>query len=232
MLYNVDTLNGGGVMKIGDLIKKYRNDHNLSLRAFAQKTGLSYAYISILEKGIDSRTNKPTQPTLESVRAIAKGLNLNMDDLLNILDENEDENKNTISNLPDVVQIPLLGRIVAGYPEEMFTDIIDYIGVPSDMVKGDKELFALKTKGDSMQPNFIENDILIFEKSSNCESGQYCAVSVNGDEATFKKVIKNENGIMLQPLNPNYESKFYTNKEIKNLPVTIIGVLKQTRRNF
>lgn len=163
-------------------------------------------------------------PRIDKIQKLADYFSINKSDLV--------ESKDNIVINDDVVQIPLLGRIIAGYPEEMFTDIIDYIGVPSDMVKGDKELFALKTKGDSMQPNFIENDILIFEKSSNCESGQYCAVSVNGDEATFKKVIKNENGIMLQPLNPDYESKFYTNKEIKNLPVTIIGVLKQTRRNF
>ena len=218
-------------MQIGELIKKYRNDHNLSLRGFAIKTGLSYGYIAILEKGIDSRTKQPTKPTLETIRCIAKGLNLSLEELLKILDDDY-SNDDEVDHDSSVIQIPLLGRIVAGYPEEMFTDIIDYIGVPSDMVKGDKELFALKTKGDSIQPNFIENDILIFEKSRNCERGQYCAVSVNGDEATFKKVIKNENGIMLQPLNPNYESKFYTNKEIKNLPVTIIGVLKQTRRNF
>ena len=163
-------------------------------------------------------------PRIDKIQKLADYFSINKSDLV--------ESKDNIVINDDVVQIPLLGRIIAGYPEEMFTDIIDYIGVPSDMVKGDKELFALKTKGDSMQPNFIENDILIFEKSSNCESGQYCAVSVNGDEATLKKVIKNENGIMLQPLNPDYESKFYTNKEIKNLPVTIIGVLKQTRRNF
>lgn len=163
-------------------------------------------------------------PRIDKIQKLADYFSINKSDLV--------ESKDNIILNDDVVQIPLLGRIVAGYPEEMFSDVIDYIGVPSDMIKGNKELFALKTKGDSMQPNFIENDILIFEKSNNCESGQYCAVSVNGDEATFKKVIKNENGIMLQPLNPNYESKFYTNKEIKNLPVTIIGVLKQTRRNF
>ena len=218
-------------MQIGDLIKKYRSDHNLSLRGFAIKTGLSYGYIAILEKGIDARTKQPTKPTLETIRCIAKGLNLSLEELLKILDDDY-SNDDKIDHDSSVIQIPLLGRIVAGYPTEMFADIIDYIDIPADMARGNKELFALKTKGKSMEPNFIEGDILIFEKTEDCENGQFCAVSVNGDEATFKKVIKNENGIMLQPLNPNYESKFYTNKEIKNLPVTIIGVLKQTRRNF
>ena len=218
-------------MQIGELIKKYRNDHNLSLRGFAIKTGLSYAYIAILEKGIDSRTKQPTKPTLETIRCIAKGLNLSLEELLKILDDDY-SNDDEVNHDSSVIQIPLLGRIVAGYPEEMFTDIIDYIGVPSDMARGNKELFALKTKGKSMEPNFIEGDILIFEKTEDCENGQFCAVAVNGDDATFKKVTKTDTGIMLQPLNPAFETKFYTNNQIDSLPVTIIGVLKQIRRNF
>ena len=83
-----------------------------------------------------------------------------------------------------------------------------------------------------MEPNFIEGDILIFEKTEDCENGQFCAVAVNGDDATFKKVTKTDAGIMLQPLNPDFETKFYTNDQIDSLPVQIIGVLKQIRRNF
>ena len=132
----------------------------------------------------------------------------------------------------EVIQIPLLGKIQAGVPTEMFLDIIDYIDIPADMARGNKELFALKTKGKSMEPNFIEGDILIFEKTEDCENGQFCAVAVNGDDATFKKVTKTDTGIMLQPLNPDFETKFYTNEQIASLPVTIIGVLKQIRRNF
>ena len=163
-------------------------------------------------------------PRIDKIQKLADYFSINKSDLV--------ESKDNIILNDDVVQIPLLGRIVAGYPEEMFSDVIDYIGVPSDMIKGNKELFALKTKGNSMQPTFIENDILIFEKTSDGESGQFCAVTVNGNEATFKKVVKMDKGIMLQPLNLEYESKFYTNDEIENLPVKIIGILKQVRRNY
>lgn len=54
---------------------------------------------------------------------------------------------------------------------------------------------------------------------------------VNGNDATFKKVLKNEAGIILQPLNDkDYEPKFYSNKDIKELPVTIIGIAREIRR--
>lgn len=220
-------------MKLNDLIKKYRASHNLSLRAFAQKSGLSYGYIYMLEKNINPKTQKPIKPTLEAIKGVAYGLDVSVDDLLKMLDDDQEfiiNADNTYHN--DVKQIPLLGKIAAGYPTTMFADVIDYIDIPADMARGNKELFALKTKGKSMEPNFIEGDILIFEKTEDCENGQFCAVAVNGDDATFKKVTKTDTGIMLQPLNPAFETKFYTNEQIASLPVQIIGVLKQIRRNF
>ena len=160
-------------------------------------------------------------PRIDKIQILSEFFNIRMSDLV----EEHDYNN-------EIKQIPLLGKIQAGVPTEMFLDIIDYIDIPADMARGNKELFALKTKGKSMEPNFIEGDILIFEKTEDCENGQFCAVAVNGDDATFKKVTKTDTGIMLQPLNPDFETKFYTNEQIASLPVTIIGVLKQIRRNF
>lgn len=160
-------------------------------------------------------------PRINRIQQLADYFSINKSDLVE---------ENTFNN--EIKQIPLLGKIAAGYPTQMFADVIDYIDIPADMARGDKELFALKTTGKSMEPNFIEGDILIFEKTDNCENGQFCAVAVNGDDATFKKVTKTDAGIMLQPLNPDFETKFYTNDQIDSLPVTIIGVLKQIRRNF
>ena len=160
-------------------------------------------------------------PRIDKIQQLADYFSINKSDLV----EEHDYNN-------EIKQIPLLGKIAAEYPTQMFADVIDYIDIPADMARGNKELFALKTTGKSMEPNFIEGDILIFEKTDNCENGQFCAVAVNGDDATFKKVTKTDAGIMLQPLNPAFETKFYTNEQIASLPVTIIGVLKQIRRNF
>jgi len=63
-------------------------------------------------------------------------------------------------------------------------------------------------------------------------SGSHCAVMVNGNDATFKKVLKSEVGITLVPLNEMYEPVFYSNKQIKELPVRILGVAKEIRRKL
>ena len=81
-------------------------------------------------------------------------------------------------------------------------------------------------------PIIKHGDVVLFEKANDCESGQHCAVMVNGNDATFKKVIKNEAGITLVPLNEDFEPVFYSNKQIKELPVRVIGIAKEIRRKI
>ena len=127
-------------------------------------------------------------------------------------------------------RIPVLGKIPAGIPIEMIEDVIDYEELDSKMFNGNKEYFGVKVSGDSMNPKYLDRDILIVQKADDCESGQDCIVMVNGNDGTFKRVIKNKDGIILQPLNPNYEIKFYSNDEIEKLPIKILGVVKEIRR--
>ena len=107
---------------------------------------------------------------------------------------------------------------------------VGYEELDSKMFTGDKEYFGVRVSGDSMYPEYRDKDILIVQKTSDCESGQDCIVMINGNDGTFKRVKKTEEGIILQPLNPNYEIKFYSNKEIEELPIKIIGIVKEIRR--
>lgn len=129
-------------------------------------------------------------------------------------------------------RVPVLGRIPAGIPIEAIEDIIDYEEIPYKWFSGQKDFFALEIKGDSMAPNYAEGDRVIFQKAEDCENGQHCAVMVNGNDATFKKVLKSEVGITLVPLNEDYEPIFYSNKQIRELPVRIIGIAKEIRRKL
>ncbi len=124
----------------------------------------------------------------------------------------------------------IYGTIPAGVPMECIEDIIDTEEIPADMLKGGKQYFGLKVKGDSMYPEYLDGDTLILEKVDDCESGDDCVVMVNGNDATFKRVFKNENGIVLQPLNNAYAPMPYTNEQIENLPVKIIGIVNEIRR--
>lgn len=140
------------------------------------------------------------------------------------------DSRKTASSSPVVVFV--YGKIPAGIPMEMIEDIIDTEEISSDWLKGDKQYFGLKVNGNSMMPKYQNNDTIICLKCEDCESGDDCVVAVNGNDATFKKVIKNENGIILQPLNPEFSPLVYTNEDIKKLPVRILGKVVELRRKI
>ncbi len=87
-------------------------------------------------------------------------------------------------------------------------------------------------KGHSMEPRMYEGDIVIVRKQENVNSGEIAIVLVNGSEATCKKIRKTGDGIMLIPLNPNYDPLFYNHQEIEELPVRIIGKVVELRAKY
>lgn len=132
----------------------------------------------------------------------------------------------------NAIRIPILGTIPAGIPIEAIQEVLDWEELPAEMGKGGKEYFGLRVQGDSMYPRYEDGDTIILRRQETCESGQDCAVMVNTDDATFKRVRVTESGIALLPINPAYEPRFYTNEEVAELPVRILGVVVQLRRDI
>lgn len=127
-------------------------------------------------------------------------------------------------------QVPLLGTVKAGYDYLANENILEYI--PISIKKEDNNYYALKIKGDSMETVMSEGDIVVVHKQDDFESGRVCVILINGDEATVKKVYKLEDGIELVALNPAYPSKKFTAKEMKTVPVQVIGIVKQLIKNY
>lgn len=129
------------------------------------------------------------------------------------------------------IKIPVLGRVPAGLPLEAVEEIIDYEEIsPEQAATGD--FFALSVHGTSMEPRIRDGDVVIVRKQSDITSGDTAVVLVNGYDATVKKIIKRENGIVLQPTNPNHEPMFFTADEIRDLPVVVIGRVVELRGKF
>ena len=215
-------------MFLGEIIKKYRKENNLSLRAFASKCGLSYTYISMLEKNIDYRTGKPIAPTLDSVKYISNAMNMPIDDLLKMLDD-EQEFKLNEDVLPNNLNvIPILGTVKAGYDWLAEENVVDYVTLKEN-IPNIKEYYALKITGDSMLPLLSEGDLVIVHDQDDVESGQTAVILINGEEATVKKVVKTNEGIELHSMNPYYPVKKFTYEDMKSIPVKIIGRVKEAK---
>lgn len=69
-------------MHVGELIKQYRLDHNLSMQDFADKSSLSKAYVAMLERVYNPKNKQPISPSMDKMNKIAKGMGLSFDDLL------------------------------------------------------------------------------------------------------------------------------------------------------
>lgn len=130
------------------------------------------------------------------------------------------------------VRIPVLGRVQAGLPIEAHEEILDYEEIePSMALNGD--YFGLQVRGDSMMPRFVEGDVVIVRQQSDAECGDIVIALVNGDEVTIKKLIKyDDKGIALVPLNPTYQPMRFSEEEIANKPVNIIGRVVELRGKF
>ena len=131
----------------------------------------------------------------------------------------------------DIIKIPVYGTIKAGVPIESQSDIIDYVEIPKSWTKGDKKFYGLKISGDSMFPKYNENDIVIFEQNDDVElfNGKDVAVMINGTESTFKKILVNEQGIVLQPYNTAYDIMMFTKEQVQQLPIKVVGIAKEKR---
>lgn len=129
------------------------------------------------------------------------------------------------------VSVKVLGRVAAGIPIEAITDIIDMEEITEDLAKTG-EFFGLKIKGNSMSPNICNNDVVIVRQQSDAENGEIVIATVNGDEAMCKRLRKYKDGIELMSINPGYDSYEFSNKEILETPVTIIGKVVELRRKF
>lgn len=65
------------------------------------------------------------------------------------------------------------------------------------------ESFALMVLGDSMEPEFVEGDIIIIEPEGLAGDGSY-VMAWHDEEWIFRQLVKCEAGWKLRPLNPKY----------------------------
>lgn len=205
-----------------------RTEYGFNQEQIAQKLNVSKSSIAMWETG-----NR--KPTPEKYEEIADFFNVDMDYLFGRSTIKRkisyDEYGNEHKALTSPTVIPVLGSVPAGIPIEAIQDIVDFEEIDADTAaKG--EYFALKIKGDSMEPRICEGDVVIVRKQDDVESGDIAIVMVNGNDATIKRLLKYQDGIRLMPSNPTYDPLYFTNEEIEDKPVRIIGKVVENRQKY
>lgn len=206
-------------MTLSEKIKALRKKKKLTQEELASVIGVERSTVGKYETGV--------RPSTEMLSVLADYFGVTVDYLIG----REPEIAQPSPPRRKGIKIPILGYVPAGIPIEAVEDVLGYEEITPEMARNG-EHFALKIKGDSMTPNIMHGDIVIVRLQPDVESGETAIVKVNGDDATCKRVIKHKTGISIVANNPAYEPRFFSNEEIMELPVTVVGKVVELRRSF
>ena len=209
-------------MNVGELVRKYCFDHSMTHREFADKCGVSRAYISMLINGRNPRTNAPITPTIEKYTDLAYGLDMTLDELFDAIDNapidlSQYKKDITIIGIDKLTRhrIPLIGSVAGGQP--IYNEEVDlYIDGPS------KASCAVKLQGKSMEPTYLDGDIIYIQEQPNVRDGQVAVVFLD-EEAVLKRVYHTKTGLQLLSDNRDFppitaNARDYNNLRILGIP--------------
>lgn len=202
--------------EIGKRIRSRREELGMTQKALAEKVG--YKDKSAVTR-IESGENDITQT---KIIKFADALDTSVAYLMG-WKEDESPSKG--------VEIPVRGRVAAGVPIEAVDEILDTEEIDKTMASTG-EFFALRLRGDSMEPRMCDGDVVIVRKQETADDGDIVIASVNGTEATCKRLKIYSDGIALISFNSKYDPMFYSATEIEELPVKIWGKVVELRGKF
>jgi repressor LexA len=133
-------------------------------------------------------------------------------------------------NPGDFIDVPLLGRIAAGQPILAQENIEDTVPIHRDMVRGGRDLFALRVQGDSMiEAGILSGDTIFVRRQSHANRGEIVCALI-GDEATVKYYFPEKDYVRFQPANSAMAPILVRAVDFK--PTMLLGVVVSVFRKL
>ena len=130
----------------------------------------------------------------------------------------------TREDKPQMMKLPLLGKVAAGVPILAEENAEGFIQLP-DTIVGRGEHFILEIRGDSMiSAGIMNGDYVVVKRQQTAQNGDIVIAMID-DEATCKRYFKEPDRIRLQPENPRMQP-FYARS------VTILGKVTAGYRKY
>lgn len=194
-------------MEIGKLLKKRRQELNLTLEDVGNVVGVGKSTVKKWEDGYIANMKR------DKIASIAKVLQLSPAVIMGL--EDDVYTFNNIIPLPNMNKVPLLGTIACGEPILAEENVECEIDIPEN-INAD---FALRCKGDSMiDARIMDGDIVYIKQQPVVNNGEIAAVLI-GDEATLKKVYLSGSTLTLLACNSSYEPFVYSGEELNNIRI-------------
>lgn len=192
--------------KFGRSLKAIRKQNGWSQEELAKKLHTTKQVISKYE-------NSQRSPNIYVANEYARVLGVSLEEMLDI-------EKPIVKNVLPLVsieshRIPLVGSAAAGEP--VYNEEVDvYVNGP---LKAD---CAIRVQGDSMNPTYIDGDILYIRSQPDIDYEGQIAVAVVGDEACVKHVYRQPEGLLLTSDNHAYAPMFKRYSDYDN-NIRVIG---------
>ena len=199
-------------------IQCYMDKYEKTRQDMCDALGVKYTTFTDWVKG-------NSYPRIDKIELMANYFGISKADLV----EDHTKYENTLSKKGTTIKI--YGRVAAGIPLEAIEDVIEEEEIPEELARTG-EFFGLKINGDSMEPDIHNGDTVIVKRQNDAESDEIVIALVNGNDGVCKRLKKYADSIALISLNPNYEPMYFSQEEIEEKPVKIIGKVVELRRKF
>lgn len=207
---------------LGNRIRTLRKDRRLTQKQLGKAVGVSDVTVGYWEKDLNT-------PGGKSLTNLASYLGVSESYLL----YGKEDDSNVSPAFVGGMRIPIISYVQAGNwttgsEAKSLEGTTEFILTTGNF---SRSTFALKIKGKSMEPEFVEGDLIIVDPDLSPMPGDYVVASNGHHEATFKKyrsrgVSTDGNEVFdLVPLNDDFATRSSLTEEI-----TIIGVLVEHRR--
>lgn len=201
----------------GERLKTLRKSKGISQQAVGDLFGIGRISVSNWERG-------KNPPTTDKLERLAEFFGVSVDWLLG-------REKANFTNVPlkgTLATVPLISWVQAG----QWNEICDLTSEEAPRItvttRVGAHTFALKVRGDSMEPEFPEGCIIIVDPEREAKTGSYVVMRLDEEmEATFKQMIMDGSRIYLKPINPRYPIL-----EMNGKKATTVGVVIQMVKEY
>jgi repressor LexA len=131
---------------------------------------------------------------------------------------------NLVEFRPNVVNVPLIGKVTAGLPITAIENIEEFFPLPETFGTSEDNLFMLEIMGDSMiEAGILNGDYVVVKQQQTANNGEIVVAMTEDDEATVKRFFKEESYFRLQPENSSMEPIIVENVSILG---KVVGVYR------
>ena len=186
--------------RILDAIVEHQREHGYppSLREIAARVGLKSAasvktHLSVLSSAGYVRVD-PTLPRAIEVRY--------------------DQSTGAAVDRHPTRHVPLVGLVGAGTGVLAAENVEELMPLPASLT-GDGDLFMLQVRGDSMiGAGIFDGDYVVCRAQSVAETGEIVVAGIPGEEATVKRLRRDNGRVMLEPDHPAMEPMSFDPGEV------------------